>query len=693
MKRYLFAFVLLACVFDGALARVAHLLPVPKVVRTLDGSGFRLRGAVAVDDDFGCAVLQEWVSEWGHVRTDAKRRVVVKPSLISFSKERERLSDEWYQLRVERDSIVIEAVSAVGVIRAVASLRQLAMDCGGRLESVEMMDYPSFAVRGWMHDVGRSFVSMEELKREIRLLSQFKVNLLHLHLTENQAWRFEVKGYPQLTDASSMSRDKGKYYTQEECLELSAYARKYGVTIMPEIDMPGHSDAFRRALGFDMQTEAGKSVLKEALSQLAGAFPYSPYLHIGADEVQIHDKAFISEMIHHVHQLNRKVALWIPAGGSPEGADLTTLWSTAGRMIRGIPAIDSRYNYINHFDVFADVVGIYRSNVYYRSQGDSVVLGSMAAVWNDHALESEKDIVCQNNLYASVIASACRAWTGGGDGYIEELGTQLPYEGEGLEEFVEWENRFLYHKQRSLREADIPYVRQGNVCWMVSQPFPNGGSKDGAFAPEDDEFKGMGAGSDMGYETYRVRGAGIYLRHTWGKIVPTLFGHVGINHTAYAWTNVYSPKEQDAGALIEFQNYSRSENDIVPEAGCWDRKGSRIWLNGKELEGPDWNRAGERLARETPLTDENLTGRAPVRIHLRKGWNRVFLKLPYVDSGIRLNKWMFTFVITDTTGRDALPGIEYHAEAPSSNLKPQISNLKPQTKKTAAIKYNFLRFQ
>lgn len=81
MKRYLFAFILLACVFDGALARVAHLLPVPKVVRTLGGSGFRLRGAVAVDDDFGCAVLREWVSEWGHVRTDAKRRVVVKPSL------------------------------------------------------------------------------------------------------------------------------------------------------------------------------------------------------------------------------------------------------------------------------------------------------------------------------------------------------------------------------------------------------------------------------------------------------------------------------------------------------------------------------------------------------------------------------------------------------------------------------------
>ena len=121
-------------------------------------------------------------------------------------------------------------------------------------------------------------------------------------------------------------------------------------------------------------------------------------------------------------------------------------------------------------------------------------------------------------------------------------------------------------------------------------------------------------------------------------------------------------------------------------------------MNGKELEGPDWNRAGERLARETPLTDENLTGRAPVRIHLRKGWNRVFLKLPYVDSGIRLNKWMFTFVITDTTGRDALPGIEYHVETPSSNLKSQTSNLKPQIsnlkpKKTAAIKYNFLRFQ
>ena len=97
----------------------------------------------------------------------------------------------------------------------------------------------------------------------------------------------------------------------------------------------------------------------------------------------------------------------------------------------------------------------------------------------------------------------------------------------------------------------------------------------------------------------------------------------------------------------------------MAEVGAWDRKGSRIWINGEEVMGPAWRNAGRFVDREMPLTDENFTGRPPVRIRLRRGWNRVFLKLPYVSCGIRLNKWMFTFVITDLEGRDALDGIEY----------------------------------
>ena len=130
--------------------------------------------------------------------------------------------------------------------------------------------------------------------------------------------------------------------------------------------------------------------------------------------------------------------------------------------------------------------------------------------------------------------------------------------------------------------------------------------------------------------------------------------------TAYVWTCIYSPKEQNVGALIEFQNYSRSEQDKAPEYGKWDRKGSRVWLNDVEILPPVWLHHGERINNETALQDENFTGRKPVELHLNQGWNKVFMILPNQKAdGIRLNKWMFTFVLTDKYGDQALPGIVY----------------------------------
>ncbi|MDE7152423.1 MAG: hypothetical protein K2O27_09215 [Candidatus Amulumruptor sp.] len=102
---------------------------------------------------------------------------------------------------------------------------------------------------------------------------------------------------------------------------------------------------------------------------------------------------------------------------------------------------------------------------------------------------------------------------------------------------------------------------------------------------------------------------------------------------------------------------------MAPRAGCWDRRGSRVWLNGEEIPAPEWEQPDARIPQDDPvcgLTNENLTAREPVRIHLRKGWNRVFLKLPYADNGGTLrDKWQFTFVVTDIAGRNALSGIIY----------------------------------
>ena len=568
--------------------------------------------------------------------------------------------DEAYRLQITEDAITVTATNKVGFLRARQTMAQLKESTDGQLPTCDIVDWPAFKLRGYMHDVGRSFISIDELKKEIDLLARFKVNTFHWHFTENQAWRLEINAYPQLTAAKNMTRFAGQYYTQQQCRDLEAYAAERGIIIIPEIDMPGHSGAFERAMGHGMLTTQGQKELKTILGEVLDIFPLAPYIHIGADETAVSED-FLNAMADVVHKGGKKVVTWDPINTTIKSTfcDMTQLWSSRGTAVDGIPAIDCRYNYLNHFDVFADVVGIYKSTIYYATEGNPGIAGAITATWNDRKTPDETDIVRQNNIYANILATTERAWCGGGKRYIEQGGTRLPNTGEEYDEFADWERRFLFHKNHSLKDEPIPYVKQTNVRWRVTAPFPNYGDKDAVFPPEQSLESSYDYNGEV-YKTYTWTGAGVYLRHTWGDVVPSGYLGGSTNTTAYAWTYVYSPVEQDAGALIEFQNYGRSEKDQAPDKGKWDRKGSRIWLNDVELTAPAWDNTGRSIDLEKDLLNENFAGRKPYPIHLNAGWNKVFMKLPYnPDGGVRLNKWMFTFVVTDTEGRDALEGLVY----------------------------------
>ena len=545
--------------------------------------------------------------------------------------------DEAYRLSVTRDSIVVNSITETGRLRALQTLEQLREGGEGQIPCCEITDWPAFKLRGWMHDVGRSFISIPELRKEIDLLSRFKVNTFHWHLTENQAWRLEVRAFPQLTADTSMTRFAGQYYTQQECRDLEAFAAARGITIIPEVDMPGHSAAFERAMGHPMMSAEGREELKIILREVMETFPLAPYIHIGGDETAVTEE-FLQEMADVVHAGGKRVVTWNPIHTRicPAFCDMTQLWSTAGRAIPGIPAIDCRYNYVNHFDVFADLAGIWKSSIYYHKEGSADLAGTITAVWNDRKLPTEQDIIRQNNLYANVLASAERAWCGGGEQYIEQGGTQLPDDGLEFEAFADWERRFLFHKAHSLRDEPVPYVHQSHIRWRIAD------------TAADTSFLAMGAG--------------IYLRHTWHPIVPSGLSLSG--SPVLAWTYIHSPRSQHAGAFIEFHNYGRSERDLAPDSGRWDRMGSRIWLNDEELPPPVWLGAGRAVTLEDDLQNENFTARPPYTIRLRRGWNKVCILLPYNHpAGIRKPKWMFTFVVTDTEGRHALEGLRYDPDA------------------------------
>ncbi len=607
----------------GAKGKITHLMPMPKRVVVHDGDAAVTRST---------PIDIEWV--------DSIPGAYDYP-LAGFP-------NEAYQLIIGNGHIKVRAITEVGMIRAKQTLAQLTegQDNGKQLvEACEITDWPAFKLRGYMHDTGRSFIPFEQLEKQLRLFAKFKVNVFHWHLTENQAWRFEVKVFPQLTSAASMTRHAGCYYTQAQCRLLDSLAHTLGMVIIPEIDMPGHSEAFQRAMGHAMQTPQGIDELKTILSEVAEAFPHAPYIHIGADEQTITYPNFIPIITQHIHQLGRRAITWNPIRGihidKDMGIDMTQMWGTAGKAVPGIPNIDCRYNYTNHFDVFADLIGIFKSNIYYSQQGNKELAGEISAAWNDRLLPTDTDIMRQNNVYANVLAAAERAWRGGGKQYIEQGGTLLPTEGEEYQEFKNWEERFLFHKRHSLKDESIPYVQQSNIHWLLTD------SATGA--------------------TQETIGATIYLRHTWHPVIPQA-PIATLGNTIIASTYIYSPKRQKAGALIELQNYSRSERDPAPPQGHWDDRGSSIYLNGKELTPPQWTQHETIITSESVMGNENLTARPPRPIKLKKGWNHVEIHLPnHPSPNIRLNKWMFTFVITDIDGKEALEGVTYRPTPPGKH--------------------------
>lgn len=211
---------------------------------------------------------------------------------------------------------------------------------------------------------------MEEQKREIEVLSRYKMNVFHWHLTENQAWRLESKIFPMLNDSCNMSRMPGKYYTIEEAKELVRFCKEHNVLLIPEIDMPGHSDAFIRAFRHDMQGKEGMAILKLLMDEVCEVFEEVPYLHIGTDEVKFTNPKFVPEMVAYIRAKGKQVISWNPGWKyKPGEIDMEQMWSYRGKARPGIPAIDSRFHYINHFDTFADLIALYTSRIYNEPQG------------------------------------------------------------------------------------------------------------------------------------------------------------------------------------------------------------------------------------------------------------------------------------------------------------------------------------
>jgi hexosaminidase len=220
------------------------------------------------------------------------------------------LGHEGYELTVSRNRVDLVAPHPAGLFRAAQTLRQLlpASKRGPwKIPTVRIRDYPRFAWRGAMLDVARHFFGVKDVKRFIDLLAYYKLNRLHLHLSDDQGWRIAINSWPRLAahgGSTQVGGGRGGYYTQKQYAELAAYAQSRYIVLVPEIDMPGHTNAALSsypeltcngvapplytgtAVGFSSLCASKRAVydfVSDVVGEIAALTP-GPYIHIGGDE-------------------------------------------------------------------------------------------------------------------------------------------------------------------------------------------------------------------------------------------------------------------------------------------------------------------------------------------------------------------------------------------------------------------------
>ena len=327
----------LACVCVALVQAASPLSLIPLPASVQQGSGqftFPAKVQLCVPSYTGDsvkAVAKRWAGNFTK-STGIKVSVGKKATAAIQLRLNSGLASEAYDLQVTRARIVIEAARPAGFFYALQTLNQLlpsrAVMAGVKATDVQawtlpvvtIKDHPRFEWRGFMLDEGRHFYGKEEIKKLLDVMAAYKLNRFHWHLTEDQGWRIEIKKYPRLTEVGAWRNSKvlgwgevkpdgqryGGYYTQKDAREIVRYAQERFIEIVPEVDIPGHSQAavaaYPEFLSCDPQNQhevwlwqgvspdvinvshpQAVQFAKDVIDELTAIFPFR-YIHLGGDE-------------------------------------------------------------------------------------------------------------------------------------------------------------------------------------------------------------------------------------------------------------------------------------------------------------------------------------------------------------------------------------------------------------------------
>ena len=548
------------------------------------------------------------------------------------------IPNEQYTLKTKGGRAIIIAQSEQAAVWGATTLRQLTNE-EGYVPEVEITDYPAFPIRGFMHDTGRNFREVELLKRDIDLMSAYKLNVFHWHLTDNPAWRIECKVYPQLNDAKyqTKGRDEGRFYSYDEIRDVIAYAKQRGIMIIPEIDMPGHSKYFKTTFGFEMATEQGMAVLEKCLKEFFAEIPKEdcPYIHIGSDEVKVADpEGFMRFCEGLVKEAGRTPIAWDPGLPPAEGTIGQIWYASIGETLKKEPYprryIDSYMGYLNNS---CPIINTSRNFIHHActSNGaNEMARGGILCLWNDVNVDDPEKLLPHNGMPEGMLAFAERFWVGG-KGYSLENEDLIPSpDSDAHKDLVEFEQRLSYHRDNLLKDYDIRWVANASLPWQVTIP-----ATKGTPIEQMKWTKAWGGAIDL-HAICKVNG-------------------VKIETEMEAWlkTEIYATRDTVITAMVGFESPSRANriSNGIGKQGLWEADG-RLIVNGIDIyPSKEWNEPGKynyhyntwhKPENEEPYTDEQLFWtREPAYIPLKAGWNTIMLYAPRLFN---INNWVAAFI-------------------------------------------------
>lgn len=392
-------------------------------------------------------------------------------------------SAEGYELAVSDSSIHLTAHQPAGIFYGIQTLRQLlppsaetnAVQKNWWIATGTIKDQPLYKMRGAMLDVARHFFGVDDVKRYIDFLAAYKMNVLHLHLSDDQGWRIEIKKWPKLTaigGSTQVGGGKGGFYTQEQYREIVQYAAERFITVIPEIDMPGHTNAALASypelncnpkdtlprlytgteVGFSTFCTTNETVygfVDDVLGELAAVTP-GPYLHVGGDESLVTPEkeyiAFMNRVQSIVAKHGKKVIGWDEiAKTSLQPGTIAQYWNDSANAVHAVqqgarimmsPAkrvyMDMQYDSTTrlglHWAAYIEVDQAYNWNPATLVPGISQqqIAGIIAPLWTETILNI-KDI--EYMVFPRLLCYAEIGWSPADHRKWEEYRQRLGYHG------------------------------------------------------------------------------------------------------------------------------------------------------------------------------------------------------------------------------------------------------------------------